>query len=423
VAFNPAGISFLPGPTFQMDNLVVVGLFHFIPLNPPVGQVIPEKGFNGSIRPKFIPVGSLYMSFPISERLTFGFGAFAPFGLTANFTNFNDTDPALTKFPGRFSGTRARLESFWLQPTLAIRLSETQSIGIGPALVYTHIFLEQSILNPLDDGLEFGREAADTIFPGFPKEQAARSIARMLPEGRARLAGTAKSPGLSAGYLYRAQNGFSLGLMWRSSVAHHLSGDASFAFGHGYPLEQFVGADLLSKAFPNQKIKGLFITPATFAVGLSKRKGNNLFSLDGHFQDYRRFSSVPLNFTITRAQNDDVRTPAENRLIFDFKDSFHVAAGMEHTMGALSLRAGYLFDSSPVVEKSVGPLFPDANRHSATVGMSMRAGNKEFTFFYEAMQFVNRHTNVAGNDIIGTNGEYRNFAHLAGTSLRITFGQ
>lgn len=421
--YNPAGIAFLPGATFQMDNLVVVGLFHFFPLNPPVGQVIPEKGFNGSIRPKFIPVGSLYLTFPLSERLTFGFGAFAPFGLAANFTNFNDTDPALTKFPGRFSGTRARLESFWLQPTLAFRLSETQSVAVGPALVYTHIFLEQSILNPLDDGLEFGREAAEDIFPGFPKEQAARSIARMLPEGRVRLAGTAKSPGLSAGYLYRSPGGFSLGLMWRSAVAHHLNGAAAFAFNRNFTLEQFVGSDLLPKAFPNQKIKGLFITPATFALGLSKRMGNTLLSVDGHFQDYRRFASVPLNFTITRADNDDVRTPAERRLIFDFKDSYHIAAGIERTMGGLALRAGYLFDRSPVVEKSVGPLFPDANRHSATVGMSMRAGNKEFTFFYEAMQFVNRHTNVAGNDKLGTNGEYRNFAHLAGTSLRITFGQ
>src|SRR4029078_12464941 len=103
--------------------------------------------------------------------------------------------------------------------------------------------------------------------------------------------------------------------------------------------------------------------------------------------------------------------------------TFPIRAGMETAHGAMSLRAGYLFDSSPVVEKSVGPLFPDSNRHSATVGMSMRKGNKEFTLFYEAMQFVNRHTDVAGNDKIFTNGEYRNFAHLAGTSLRIPFGE
>jgi len=118
-----------------------------------------------------------------------------------------------------------------------------------------------------------------------------------------------------------------------------------------------------------------------------------------------------------------VRTPAEERLVFDFRDSFQIAAGLEKRFGdSFALRGGYLYDRSPVVEKSVGPLFPDANRHSATVGMSMRAGNKEFTLFYEAMQFVNRHTNVEGNLDQGTNGEYRNFAHLAGAGLRFIFG-
>jgi len=54
--------------------------------------------------------------------------------------------------------------------------------------------------------------------------------------------------------------------------------------------------------------------------------------------------------------------------------------------------------------------------------MTMKTGRTEFTLFYEAMQFVNRHTNVAGNNKIHTNGEYRNFAHLAGAGLRFVFG-
>ncbi|MBI3934391.1 MAG: outer membrane protein transport protein [Acidobacteria bacterium] len=422
--YNPAGIAFQPGTRFQMDNLVVVGLFHFFPLSPRLGTVVPEKGFNGSIRPKFIPVGTLYFSQQLSDRTTLGVGLFSPFGLSANFTNFNDSDPSLTKFTGRFAGTRARLESIWLQPTIAFRLTENSSIAVGGALVYTHLFLEQSFLNPQDDGLEFGREAADDIFPGVDKEQAARSIARLLPEGRSRVAGTSLSPGLAAGFLYKHPAGhFNFGLMYRSPVVHHLKGKASFAFNSGFTLEPFVGADLLPKAFPNQDIKGTFVTPASYALGISTRLGNTTLSADFHFQDFRRFRSVPLNFSQTEDTNEDVRTPAEERLNFDFRDSFQIAGGLEQQIGSsFAIRGGYLYDRSPVVEKSVGPLFPDANRHSATVGMSLRAGNKEFSLFYEAMQFVNRHTNVAGNDKLGTNGEYRNFAHLAGASLRFILG-
>ena len=422
--YNPAGIGFQPGTRLQMDNLVVVGFFHFIPLSPPLGTVVPEKGFNGSIRPKFIPVGSLYASQQLSDRLTVGFGAFSPFGLAANFTNFNDSDPALTKYPGRFAGTRARLESIWFQPTLAIRITPNSSFAVGGALVHTHLFLEQSILNPLDDALEFGREAANDVFPGVDKELAARSIARLLPEGRARIAGTSQTLGVTGGYLYKHPQGIiSMGLMYRSAVTHHLEGKASFAFTKGYTLESFVGPDLIPKAFPNQKVKGAFTTPATYSFGLATSAfGNMTLSADFHFQDYRRFSSVPLNFSETEATNKDVRTPAEERLVFDFRDSFQIAVGLEKRMGNMAIRGGYLYDRSPVVDKSVGPLFPDSNRHSATAGFSMRSGNKEFTVFYEAMQFVNRHTNVAGNVTQFTNGEYRNFAHLAGMGLRFILG-
>jgi len=424
LVYNPAGIAFQPGMRLEMDNLVVVGLFRFFPLAPPPGTIVPEKGFHGSIRPKFIPVGSMYFSQQLSSRLTFGFGAFAPFGLSANFTNFNDGDPAVGKYPGRFTGTRARLESIWFQPTVAIRITPNSSFAVGGALVHTHLFLERSFLNPRDDALEFGREAADDIFPGVDKELAARSIARLLPEGRARVAGTSNSPGIAAGYMYKHPDGLiSFGLMYRSAVTHHLEGKASFAFTKGYALESFVGDDLLPKAFPNQAIKGAFTTPANYAFGLATSAfGNMTLSADFHFQDFRRFANVPLNFSITEDMDEDVRTPAEERLTFDFRDSFQIAVGLEKRMGNMAIRGGYLYDRSPVVDKSVGPLFPDSNRHSATVGFSLRSGNKEFSLFYEAMQFVNRSTNVAGNVNQFTNGDYRNFAHLAGMSLRFILG-
>ena len=405
--------------------MTVVGLFRFFPGDPLRGQEVPEKGFSGSIKPHFIPVASMYMTKQLSPKLTFGFGMFTPFGLSANFTNFHDSDPALSKFPGRFAGTRARLESFWFQPTVAYRLTPNSSIAVGVAYVHTHLLIEQSILNPRDDGLEFGREAAEDIFPGVDQEQAARSIARLLPEGRSRIAGTSNSPGYNAGYIYKHPEGkFNFGMMFRSAVTNHLNGRASFAFPSDFTLSPFIGSDLLPKAFPNQKITGSFTTPARYSVGVSTRALlNTLLSFDVHVQDYHRFSSVPLNFSVTEATNPDARTPAEARLVFDFRDAYQVAFGMERALSdSLTFRAGYMFDYTPVVDKSTGPLFPDADRHSFTIGASKKSGNKEFTIFYEAMNFVDRTTNVAANVNQGTNGNYRNFAHVAGLSLRILLG-
>ena len=422
IYYNSAGIAFQPGFHMEMDGLVVVGLFRFFPSAPPPGQVIPDKGFSGIIKPHFIPVASLYLSKQIRPNWTFGFGVFAPFGLAANFTNFNDGDPALTKFPGRWAGTRASLECFWFQPTIAHKFNESHAIGLGVALVYTHLFLEQSILNPLDDGLDFGREAANTVFPGVDKEQAARAIARLLPEGRSRVAGQAFSPGFNASYLYRnAKHKMNFGLSWRSAVVNHLSGEASFAFGNDYTLKQFVGSDLLFKAFPNQPVHGLFTTPAMYAAGVSKAAKGMTLSLDFHVQDFYRFSDLPLNFTQTKQTNPDVRTPAEKRLVFDFRNSWQIAFGVEKPLSRrnLTVRAGYFIDYTPVVDKSVGPLFPDASRHSLTVGGSKRTKSAELSLFYEAMWYQNRTVNVSANAVKGTNGLYDNFTHLFGFAMHI----
>jgi hypothetical protein len=57
------------------------------------------------------------------------------------------------------------------------------------------------------------------------------------------------------------------------------------------------------------------------------------------------------------------------------------------------------------------------------VGTSRRRGNLEFSLFYQAMFFMDRNTNVAANNYQFTNGEYKNFAHLAGAGLRMHLGK
>jgi len=419
--YNPAGIAFQPGKHLEMDNAVVVGLFRFNPSSVPVGQVVPANGYSQAIKPHFIPIASLYATAQISEKLTFGFGIFTPFGLSANSTNFNDSDPNLTKFPGRFAGTRARLEEFWFQPTVAYKVTKNMAVAVGGAYVHTHLLIEQSILNPKGDALDFGRDAANTVFPGVPKEQAAAVIARLLPEARSRLAGTANTVGFTAGFMYKSPTAkTNIGLMFRSAVTNHLKGKASFAIGKGYALEQYVGADFLYKAFPNQPITGSFTTPATYGIGISNTSIPKMrISFDFRVQDYRRFSSVPVNFGINEDNTKDNGLPAEKRLIFDFKNSYNYAFGVERTLNEkTTVRVGYLLDQSPVPDKSVGPLFPDATRHSFTVGATRKVNDKDFSIFYEAMKFQNRTTDVAANSNLYTNGLYHNFAHVAGLGLR-----
>jgi long-chain fatty acid transport protein len=425
IYYNPAGFAFQSGTHAQADLLAVIGLFRYFPSSTPPGTSVPQNGYSGSVKPHFIPVGTMTLSKQMSEKLTMAFGIYVPFGLSANFTNFNDADPASSKYVGRFAGSRAALQSYWFQPTVAYKITPNMSIAVGVALVHTHLIIESSILNPLDDGLTFGREAAATVFPGVNKEQAARAIARLLPEGRSRIAGTSNSPGLAGGYMYKhAGSKTNIGLNYRSAVTHHLTGKASFAFGKTFPLSPFVGADLLPKAFPTQSITGEFTTPANYGIGISNSKfWNTTFSFDFRFQDFHRFADVPLDFSQTQKTNPDVRTPAEKRLVFNFRNSYQTAFGLEKKMSEKTqVRAGYMFDRTPVVDSAVGPLFPDSNRHSFHIGATRIVCTKELTLFYEAMKMVDRTVNVPANDFQWTNGDYRNFVHIVGAGMRLNLG-
>jgi long-chain fatty acid transport protein len=423
IFYNPAGLAFQVRTFMEMDSLTVVGLFRFFPTDPPPGVITPPNGYSGSVKPHFIPVANLYAVRPISDKLVVGFGGFVPFGLAANFTNFNDGDPQNTKFPGRFAGSRAALQSYWFQPTFSYKVTENSGIGGGVALVHTHLFLEESILNPTGDGDTFGQAFASTVFPGIDPKAAAASIARLLPEGRLRAAATANSPGFNLGYLYKnPSKKTSFGLAWRSAVVSHLSGQASFAFTNTGAVTPFLPAKAsFSTLFPNQAIKGVFTTPGTYTVGVSNESiRNTLISVDFEVQDFRRFKDLPINFS----QTSGTATPPEQRLTFNFHNSYITHVGLQRQVGRnLQARFGYVYDVSPVPDQSVGPLFPDANRHSLTFGLTQRRGATELSLFYQAMFFVNRVTDVAANNGQYTNGQYSNFAHLAGLGMRIYPGQ
>jgi long-subunit fatty acid transport protein len=210
-------------------------------------------------------------------------------------------------------------------------------------------------------------------------------------------------------------------------MVNHLSGKASFAFGNQpYALEQYVGPSFLPNAFPNQKITGSFPMPATYGIGFANTSfWNTRISFDVRMQDYKRFKNVPLDFPINDQLPGDknLGLDPEKILNFNFRESWNFAFGLEKPINATTtIRAGYQLDLSPVVPQSVGPLFPDADRNSLTLGATRTYGTKEFSFFYEAMFFENRVTNVPSNDYQWTNGDYSNFAHVFGLGLRFDAG-
>jgi long-chain fatty acid transport protein len=261
------------------------------------------------------------------------------------------------------------------------------------------------------------------LFPGQNPVEAAKSIARLLPEGRFRLAGTSNSPGFNLGYFYKNPHSkTSFGASWRSAVVHHLRGQASFAFTPNGAVSPFLpDTSKIAALFPNQAATGLLTTPNIFNLGVAKETGHDMtVAFDFSFQDFSRFKSLPINFTDTSG----TATPPERRIDFNFRNSFQTHLGAEkHLSSTLIFRAGFIFDHSPVSDQAVGPLFPDSSRVSFTLGATQKRSSGDFTFFYQGMKFLDRTTNVAANVNEFTNGLYHSYAHLAGLAWRVHMGK
>jgi long-chain fatty acid transport protein len=419
--YNPAGIAFQDGFRMQMDGLLVHGNFKFTPSSTPNGTIVPEGGYQGFLHPKILVVPNMYLTMRLNRKWTMGFGSFAPFGLGGNWTNFKDSDPANTKFVARYHTTRPKMESIWMQPTIAYRVNDRLSVAMGVALVHTHVLLEQSILNPLEEGVVFGEQLAPKIFPGADPETAGRIIARLLPEGRSRFAGTSNNIGGSLGILYwnpRWKTRF--GATYRTAVVQHFRGKSSFAFTTDYALKPLAGLSVFEGLFPEQEAKATFPTPGSYAVGVSTEAfGKNLFAFDVQMQDYRRLRYVVLNFS---QNGPDTATPAEVRLDYSFHNAWAAYAGWERPIKKMTVRAGWAFDGTPVPEKAVSPLWPDSTRLNFNVGASKVIWGSELSVFYQFTKFLPRTTNVAANANLFTNGNWNSTAQLLGIQLRFRKG-
>ena len=419
--YNPAGIAFQEGTRFESDGFLVKGKFRFIPAAPPSGTVVPSGGYNGAVSPAFQFLGNMYFTHQINDKLTVGVGLFAPFGLGDNWTNFKDSDPTPTKFVGRYAGTRGILQNMWLQPTVAYKVTPNFAVSLAPVIAYNHILLEESLLNPLVDGITFGQNVASQLLPGVNPAQAAASIGRLLPEGRARFAGTAFNMGGAGGILWKHGKS-SIGVSYKTPITYHVTGKASFAFT-GSTLTPFLsalGAPSFNTLFPNQPISASFTMPGTLTIGVaSTRIKHQMLSFDFVYQNYSRFQDIPLNFS----QTVGTATPAELRFHFGFHDTYLIRAGWEKRLNETYIvRAGYYFDHSAVPDATVGPFFPDSSKNVITAGMSRQKGNKEFSFFYQGAFQLERVTNVAANANIFTNGRYPVSIQLFGFGMRTNIG-
>ncbi|MFA5083223.1 MAG: outer membrane protein transport protein [Hydrogenophilaceae bacterium] len=111
IFFNPAGLTELPGRQ-------VAGALHLIKPSAEFSGATPDGGDAGSLA----MVPSFYYAMDLAKDLKFGLGVGAPFGLKTEY----DTDWA-----GRAGGILSDVKTININPTLAWRVNDKFSVGVG----------------------------------------------------------------------------------------------------------------------------------------------------------------------------------------------------------------------------------------------------------------------------------------------------
>lgn len=356
VYFNPAGLA------FQQQNSVYFGSTF---ISPEIDFYGPSNlGSNKKTSMKnqvFTPIHA-YVKYGITEDIHFGFGVYNPFGLGTEW------DPA---WDGRRISIKSDLQTFCFSPTLAYKMSDQLSFGAG--------------INLITGGVKLRQEAASVPVGAAP------------PIVDLELSGT--TFGFNVGLLYKFSKTASLGASYRSGSKIEGKGTATFTPNYA------------ALSLPQGAVNGNLALPATAYVGVSMSPMEN-FEVEADYQyvGWASYKELKVDF---KADQSTLVQPK------NYENVFIIRVGGEYTMDALKLRGGYLFDKSPVPQKYVDPVLPDADRYGWNIGFGYQISDA--VTIDAAYLFLKVRQNTVANTETAFDGTYNSIANLFALNIGYSF--
>ena len=364
--FNPAGLA------FQGGFRALVGVTPIMPSNKFSSTTITETKMASQVF--FLP--HVFASYGLDNGLAFGVAFYAPYGLGTEW-------PA--DWGGRYLAVKTDLKSYYINPTIAYKISEQVALGVGVSYVFSDVKLNQKL-----------RLALPTVPP------------TLLPDGNISLDGDGHGIEFDAGVLVKPTPELSIGASYRHSNKIDLEGTA--AFTNMGPLASLFpgGTGSTSITFPNNIFGGLAYQATPELI------------LEADFQYIMWSTYDTLKITIPNGPPGPTGQPLQRSSASgkDWENTFMIRFGGQYQLEKVALRAGVIYDKTPQPNKTVEPMLPDANRIEFTVGLGYQL-TKELSVdaAYQIILFQERTVSLAENVFPGT---YKAMANLFGLSLGYT---
>jgi long-chain fatty acid transport protein len=359
---NPALMAYLPGTVFSFGTTVVM----------PDTRFTPEGGTEIKMLNQ--------VQFPPNVSLTHNFDGFAvgisgaiPFALSSEW---GDT------WVGAAEAVRSDFRVVYASPGIAFRLGPRAALGVAvnigfPKLQMSHRFSVASV--PGANGLE-----------GFDATGAAAF-------------------GGSIGLLICPTRMLTIGLTYMSRMKLDIDrGTVSYS---GLP-------DSLAVNYPQTTATFSFKTPDIAAAGIAVHPFGGM-SLEANVE--YTFWSTLQTLSIRYPENALKSDPSLwTSMPLDWKDSWTFRGGMEIGVDDLVLRAGYVYDQTPVPDNTFLPFIPDADKRSLSFGLGYFVSQGlRLDFAYQYVQYLDRSIGmrVTTTGVVMPAGVYRTTWSVVGINV------
>ncbi|MDP3029544.1 MAG: outer membrane protein transport protein [Deltaproteobacteria bacterium] len=354
IFFNPAGINQLRGTQIYIGATAIA----------------PRAEYKDSLGTKsrteshvYLPL-QFYLTHELTTDLAVGLGVFSPFGLG---TKWDDG------WAGRYLATSSDLQTFNINPVLSWKASKKLSVAGGVNVMRAEADLRKK--------LNLGTVDGNQLFKGADYGY-----------------------GYNLGLLYQLTPTTNIGLSYRSKVRVKIDGDAEFSV-----------PPAVAHLFPNGGAHSRFVFPPSLFAGIAyKGLSPWVFECDLTWTGWSTFEE--LRVTLDRPVSFPPKSVSVQPRNWD--DVFAYRFGVNYKWDeAITLRAGYIFDESPVPDETMDPSIPDADRHIFCLGGDYRV--KDFTIGLAYNYILGKKRDK--NNTIPVNGEYQQTSHSLAVSISYSF--
>jgi long-chain fatty acid transport protein len=363
IYFNPAGLAFQKGINILAGTTLIMPATTFTGPSPATTETKMESQV-------FYP-SNFYATYAMDDALVFGLGVFNPFGLG-------------TKWPAGWVGRNLSLQSdlmtFYINPTVAYKISDQLSIGVGVSYVIGSVELKQNT----------------------------GTAALGAPNGELALDGSGSGINFNFGLLYKPMPELSVGVSYRHLTDLEFEGDAVFSNMAG-----------VATYFPGGTGKATLPMPADLKAGVAYDVSRDLtVEVDFQYVFWKEYDVLKLDIPVGPVF-PLLGTPLQGPVTSEKKweNSILLRLGGEYRMDKLALRAGVVYDQTPQPDKSVEPMLPDANRIEGVIGAGYAISDG--VMIHAAFQYINsleREVKAPENIFPG---KYKSTAMLFGLNLEL----